>query len=256
MSDQTGAQSLERAFGLIDILAEAAEELPLQQVAALSGLHKSTVHRLLTALVNLGYVKTGDGKYALTLKMFEVGSAVLNRLDIISVARPHLERLRDAAKETIHLVTLDGSDIVYVQKLEYAQSAYQMASRIGMRRAAYCTAAGKSMLSTMSDREVAQVWACSEVRPYTPKTVTELPALYSQLDSTRRTMTAYDDEENEPGTRCVASPIRDYTGSARYAISVSVPLFRMDDETVERLAVMVRETALDISAELGYKPRA
>lgn len=253
MGDQTGAQSLERAFCLIDILSQSAEELPLQEIAQKSGLNKSTVHRILSALAHLGYVKSSEGRYSLTLKMFEIGSMVVNRLDITAVARPHLERLRDQARETVHLVTLDGCDIVYIQKLEYNLNAYQMASRIGMRRAAYCTAAGKSILSTMSDRKVAEVWEASDIRAYTANTITTLSAMYKELDKTRKTMIAYDNEENEPGMRCVASPIKDYTGASRYAISISAPLVRMNDEQISALAPKVREAATGISAEMGFR---
>ncbi len=252
MADLSGAQSLERAFGLIDILAQSGKELPLHELAALSGLNKSTVHRILGALAALGYVKNTGGSYALTLKLFAVGSTVLDSMDITSIARPHLEQLRRNAQETIHLVTLDGPDIVYIQKLEYNLNAYQMSSRIGMRRPAYCTAAGKSILATLSDRSVAEIWEASEIKAYTDHTITDLTCLYAALDGIRTTGIAYDNEENELGMRCVASPIRDFSGSAKYALSVSAPLIRMTDARVSILTPMVQETSAAISAELGY----
>ena len=255
MADQSGVQSLERTFSLIDILADAGEELSLNSIAKKSGLNKSTTHRILSALVSRGYAKNNEGRYSLTLKMFEIGSQVLNRTDIMVSARPHLEQLRDQVHETIHLVTLDGIHIVYIQKLECNLSAYQMASRIGMRRPAYCTAAGKSMLSAAGDSEISEIWETSEIMAYTENTITELSALYQELEETRKTGLSYDNEENELGMRCVASPIWDYAGSSKYAISVSVPIIRMDDNRAAEIGKLVKASAEAISFELGYKPR-
>ena len=251
-----GAQSLGRAFGILEILAAHEGEMALAEVAERSGLNKSTVHRILSALTELGYVRSADGRYSLTLKMFEVGSMPLSRLDITAIARSHLERLRDAAQETVHLVTLDQCDIVYIQKLECSSNAYQMASHIGMRRAAYCTAAGKSILSTMTDRQAQDVFEASDVKPITARTITDFEQLRPELAQARQTQVTFDEEENEPGMRCVASPIRDYTGRARYAISLSAPLVRMDDERMAELVPLLRQTSADISAELGFKGSA
>lgn len=251
--ETAGAQSLGRAFTVLEILAKNAGAMALQDVAEASGLNKSTVHRLLSALTELGYVKGSDGKYALTLKMFEIGSIPVSNMDITAAARPYLERLRDESQETVHLVVLDDCDIVYIQKLEPSSNTYRMASRIGMRRAAYCTAAGKSILSTMTDKQVRDIFEASDVRAITDKTITDIDALCLELSAARQTGAAFDNEENEPGMRCIASPVRDYTGAARYAISVSAPIVRMDDKKVRALIPLVCSAADGISKELGSK---
>ncbi len=254
INNPSGAQSLERAFALIDILAHSPEELPLQQITCISGLNKSTAHRILSALTSLGYVKSNDGKYSLTLKMLDIGSLVLGRLDITVIARPHLELLRDSTEETVHLVALDGCDIVYIQKLEYALNPYQTSSRIGMRRPAYCTAAGKSIMATMAEAKTEEIWNTSEIKPYTPNTITDYSVLCAELSESRQTMIAYDNEENEKGMFCVASPITDFSKSVNYAVSVSIPLVRMSREKNSALAQLVRNTAMRISQEMGYRP--
>lgn len=256
MAEQSGIQSLERAFSLVELLSQHPKGMYLLEVAEAAGLHKSTAHRMLGALISMGYARKlpeSEGKYQLTLKLYEVAARVVNGNDMLDVARPVLERLCDKTGEAVHLVLKDGCDIVYVYKAENPASAYQMGSRVGMRRPLYCTAAGKSILSTLDAEELVQLWAQSEILSYTPQTIHSLEALQEDLDRTRRRGYAVDEEENEPGVRCVAAPIYDYTGGCKAALSVSAPVFRMPPKRREELGELLRETAAHLSAEMGYR---
>lgn len=255
MEQQPSVQSLERAFALLEALAREPGGLPLSELTRLTGLHKSTVHRLLASLSALGYVRrAGDsGKYCLSLKLLELSGRLTDNIDVLDAARPYLERLRDRAQETVHLVVRDGSDIVYVFKAESRSSAYRMFSRIGIRRAMYCTAAGKSMLAAMPDHEVERIWRASDVRPYTEHTILTLDALMDELDEVRRRGYALDNEENEPGVRCIASALTDFSGGSNSAFSISAPAIRMSDERIAELAPGVLAACAQISAELGYR---
>lgn len=254
MNQKSGVQSLDRAFALLELLAARPDGAPLMELANQSGLHKSTVHRLLTALIDLGYVKTdGDGRYALTLKMFELSGKIVNGLDVMRVAKPALDSLRDRTGEAAHLLVREGCEVVYVYKAESTVNAYRMFSHIGMRRAMYCTAAGKSMLAALPDDEVREIWRRSDIATYTQHTVTTPDALLAELEQVRRLGYALDNEENELGVRCVAAAITDYTGKAVAALSISAPVPRMSDERIGTLAQEILSVRAEISAELGGK---
>ena len=116
--EDSGVQSVARIFSIIEVLAAHPAGMPLQQLAAGTGLAKSTAHRLLASLIALGYARQGEdtGRYALTLKMLELSSGILNNMDIMGVARIHLERLAQRTGDAVHLVVRDAQDIVYIYK--------------------------------------------------------------------------------------------------------------------------------------------
>ena len=120
MAEKSGVQSVERIFQLIEHLAAHPTGVSLQRLAEETGLAKSTVHRLLASLVGLGYVVQDEenGHYRLTLKMFELSSGIVDSMDIMGVAKAHLERLSQRTGEAVHLVIRDGRDIVYIYKTE------------------------------------------------------------------------------------------------------------------------------------------
>lgn len=255
MEQQSGVQSLDRAFGLMEALSLQPGGMQLMQLVQLSGLHKSTVHRLLAALIDLGYVRKTEesGRYALSLKLMELSGRIVEGLDVQRAAQKILDRLRDKAQETVHLVVREGVDIVYTYKAESLDSSYRMFSRIGMRRAMYCTAAGKSILATMSDDTVAKIWRDSTIQAHTAHTIVTLEGLMEELDLVRNRGYALDNEENELGVRCIGASILDYTGSSSAAFSISAPIVRMPDARVAELAELVLEARRQISAEMGHQ---
>ena len=110
---KNGTQSIQRIFGVIEALAARPGGTSLQQLCAATGLAKSTAHRMLASLVEMGYVVQDSftTRYRLTLKLFELGSAVVNDMDILAVARPHLDRLSRQTREAVHLVLRDGAEV-------------------------------------------------------------------------------------------------------------------------------------------------
>ena len=139
-TDRWGVQSVSRIFELIEVLAAHPAGAGLQNLATEAHLAKSTAHRLLGSLVSLGYAvqDAQTGKYRLTLKMFEISSGIVNSMDIMSVAKLHLERLSQRTAEAVHLVIRDGADVVYIYKTESGPCGCPA----GWDCAAPCTARG------------------------------------------------------------------------------------------------------------------
>ena len=251
MAEKTGVQSVERIFQLIEQLAAHPTGVSLQKLAGETGLAKSTVHRLLASLVGLGYVAQNDenGHYRLTLKMFELSSGIVNSMEIMDVAKAHLERLSQRTGEAVHLVIRDAQDIVYIYKTE--SGPMRMSSRVGLRSPLYCTGVGKAILATLPPEEVEDVWNHSSLKKLTSRTVVDLTEMQDQLAEVRANGYAIDDEENEMGVRCVAVAIPGPDGRAESAFSISGLAPYMTPERIRRVAALALDTRTDILADLG-----
>lgn len=126
-------QSIDRLFDIVEALSNAPRGMALSDLSAAVGLHTSTTHRLLAALVARGYVQKDieSGKYRLTMRLFEVGSRAVGGMNIVSLARPYLEHLAATTHEAIHLVVRDGDEVVYLYKENMGDSTVRMASFVG-----------------------------------------------------------------------------------------------------------------------------
>lgn len=250
-AEKGGVQSVARIFELIEVLAAHPAGASLQKLAGQAGLAKSTAHRLLGSLVALGYAMQDGvtGQYRLTLKMFEISSGIVNSMDIMSVAKIHLERLAQRTGEAVHLVIRDAQDIVYIYKTE--SGPMRMSSRVGLRSPLYCTGVGKAILATLPEAEVDKVWRHSHPQKLTERTITDLPALKAQLEEVRAAGYAVDDEENELGVRCVALAVPGPGGKADSAFSISGLAPYMNAERLRRIAALALETRADILRDLG-----
>lgn len=251
-STPSGTQSIQRIFHVIEVLSRHTTGISLQQLSIETGLAKSTAHRMLTSLVDLGYVvqDSFSSHYRLTLKMFELGSGVVNDMDILATARPHLDRLSRHTGEAVHLVLRDGVDIVYLHKSE-ASGARRMSSQVGLRTPLFCTGVGKAILATLSPKEVEQIWQKSPIQQITEHTIIDFHQLSDQLKAIQQKGYAIDDEENELGIRCVAVALPGPGGKADAAFSISSLVPHMNAERMEKIAKISLETQSAILRDLG-----
>lgn len=251
-ASRNGTQSIQRIFHVIEVLAKHTNGISLQSLSAETGLAKSTAHRMLTSLVELGYVvqDSFSARYRLTLKMFELGSGVVNDMDILAVARPHLDRLSRHTGEAVHLVLRDGVDIVYLHKSE-ASGARRMSSQVGLRAPLFCTGVGKAILATLPYSEVERIWKKSPIEQITEHTIIDFNQLCDQLKAVRSKGYAIDDEENELGIRCVAVALPGPGGVADAAFSISSLVPHMNEERIEKIARISLETQAAILRDLG-----
>lgn len=206
-------QSIDRLFDIVEALSNAPRGMALRDLSAAVGLHTSTTHRLLAALVARGYVQKDieSGKYRLTMRLFEVGSRAVGGMNIVSLARPYLEHLAATTHEAIHLVVRDGDEVVYLYKENMGDSTVRMASFVGLRNPMYCTAVGKSILSCLPEAEVAAIWQRTVITRFTPHTIVDYADLIAELVKARQNGWAADREEHELGVSCIAAPLLDFT---------------------------------------------
>lgn len=228
----------------------------LEEISREIKLAKPTVYRFLLTLQELGYARRVDGdRWAMTLKMFNLGSRALDHLDLLSAARPIAEALSEELGETVHMGVLDGDAAVYVLKIE-SRYTIRMYSRVGRRMPLYCTAIGKILLAfgKESDREA----ALKDVRllAITKNTLTTRAELDAELAQIRAEGFGRDNEEREENLHCIGAPIFDYTGAVVAALSVSWPSFRYELTEERGWIDRVKSAAAAISAVLGYLPDA
>jgi len=248
-------QVLDRALSIIDALTKVREDASLAELAENVKLHKSTAHRLLSILERHRIVERDSqtGRYRLGLRLFELGTIAMDRFNIRDRARPYLEGLLEELNETVHLCALDAGEILYLDKIEPARSV-RMASRIGHRKPAHCTAVGKAILAHLSEAEQDSIIQQHGLPRVTPKTITTAAELKAEFKPIRERGYALDNEEIEPGLRCIGAVILDYSGRPVAAVSVSAPSFRLTMDKVPDLAGPVVRAARALSEELGYRP--
>lgn len=254
MSGANPVQSVDRVFDIIEALGQNPRGMSLTGLSNDVGLHSSTTHRLVTSLINRGYVyKTIDtGKYALTTKLLQVGTRVVDSMNLVSIARPYLEELADFTSETVHLVARRADEVVYLYKEDTNNSIVRMASFVGSVAPMYCTGVGKCILANLSPKEIAAIWGRTDVVAYTENTITDFSALEEELRRIRQNGYGEDCEEHEKGVACVAAPIFDYTGSPVAAISVSFPTSRITAQRRQAFSQQIVKSCSAISTVLGY----
>lgn len=247
MEEKNPIQVADRLFHVLELLAETGH-MGLLEISKELELNKSTVHRVLNSLIYMGYVKQNQAtsKYALTYKICRLSNNMLSQIDLVEMAHPYLKELSYKTGETVHLVVKDDTNAVYIDKVENDANVVRLISTIGKSVPLYCSGVGKAMLSEMEEKSVRKIWQYSDIKKYTDKTITDYDSLLRELENIRKRGFAIDDEENEPGVKCVALPINDFTGKPGYAISISAPEMRMKEERMRELARLLQETKAQI----------
>jgi IclR family transcriptional regulator, acetate operon repressor len=239
-------RSLERAFELLEHLADAGGELTLSELTEASGLPMPTIYRLVRTLVNHGYVRQQPSKrYALGPRLIRLGEGASRLLG--AWARPALAQLVDKLGETANMAILEGDDVVYVAQVP-SRHSMRMFTEVGRRVRPHCTGVGKALLAQLPAETVQAIVARTGMAAHTPHTITDPAALAAELASIRQQGYAVDDEEQELGVRCVAVPL---VGSpAPAAISVSGPSGRLTHQMVTDIAPFMRHTAERLTHDL------
>jgi IclR family KDG regulon transcriptional repressor len=247
-----GITSLQRGLKLLTLFSKADGGLSATQVAKLSSLPVSTVHRFLMNLQSTGFLQCDDGGYHLGTACFSLGQAALRHLDIRRVSLPYLQELNRTTRETVHLTVRHELLVVYVEKLD-SPEPLRIFSRVGAAVPLHCSAVGKVMLAYMPPEEQAAALGQLEIKRRTQNTISNVQDLQAHVQKVRRSGYACDLEENELHIRCVAAPIWDHAGNVNASLSITGPVVRMSMARLRQLAPLVQQAGLNISRELGFQ---
>ena len=253
MGRENIVKSVSRALDIITILSLKKGGLGVTEIANQIDINKSSVYRILSTLVQYGYVEQDEetGRYKLGYKFLEISSRLLDSIDLRGEARPVLQELETETNEAIHLVVYDQAEVVYIEKLE-GNETLRMHSKVGKRAPMHCTSVGKAILANLPLETVLAIIEQKGMPVHTVHTFTDKDDLLHELQMVREKGYALDLEENENGITCIAAPIFNHTGKVMAAVSISGPTLRMTDDRLDQLKSRMIQTGLKISNRLGY----
>ena len=245
-------QVLERMFTLIDVLAGREDAMSLKDISERAELHPSTTHRILNDLVCGRFVDRPEpGSYRLGMRLLELGNLVKSRLSVRDAALGPMRELHRVTGQPVNLSVRQGDEIVYIERALSERSGMQVVRAIGGHAPLHLTSIGKLFLAHDEPQRVRAYATRTGLAGNTRNSITQLPQLERELVAARQHGTARDNEELELGVRCMAAAIYDDQGKLVAGLSISAPAQRLDEGWLPRL----RQTALEISAALGYDER-
>jgi DNA-binding IclR family transcriptional regulator len=256
MKDPTdyNVRAVERALQILSSFDDQHPERGLSDIAQEVDLHKATTHRIVTTLVNYGYLeRAADGqKYRLGLQLTDLGFKAIHRMDLRREALPYMTLLTQKLEEACDLSLFDHGNVFYVEFVQ-GKHTLTVAAAVGQRLPPYCTASGKLFLAYLPPAEL-DVILTRPMVSFTSKTITSPDKLRKQFEEICRQGYSVDDEEYEVGILAVAAAIRNQMGNVIASIGVPGPTSRMTKERIPRIAAVLKETAQSISRRMGWNP--
>jgi len=214
-------QSLARGLSVLRAFDAQHPRLTLSQAAARADVSRASARRLLHTLVELGYAGTDGTLFTLTPRVLSLGWAYLSGQDFPQLAEHVLEKLSAQLGESASAAQLDGTDVVYVQRVQ-TRRIMRVDIKVGTRFPAAWTSMGRVLLAHLPEGEQESLLVASLPLAPPSATATTVPELLDLLDSVRKDGHCLVDQELEPGLRSVAVPVRDPDGAVKYALNVSL----------------------------------
>jgi DNA-binding IclR family transcriptional regulator len=245
--------SIERALSVLECLAEAKRGFSLSEIARRLRIPKSSVHLILSTLERRGFLQknVNTGRYCFGLRLVSLSRNAIENLDLREEARPFLHSLMEESGFTVHLAVMERDEAVIIDKVE-APGLVRLASWIGRRLDVNCTGVGKVLLAFLPDDELDRLLKTKEFARHNSRTIFSKSALKRELLRVKQSGYSFDDEEDEPGVRCIGAPVFDQDGKAVAAISIAGISSQIASNRVPILATLVKRVAGNISARLGY----
>ena len=246
-------QSLERGLAVIKSFSRERPALTLSEIADLTGLTRAAARRFLITLRDLGYVGSDGRLFSLRPRVLELGYSYLSSLPVWEVAKPHLEELADKVRETTSASVLDGTEIVFVARVE-TKRIMALTLGVGSRLPAWATAMGRVLLADLSPTQLDEYFAKVRLEPLSARTVTDEADLRGIIEQAGIQGWTLVDQEVEEGVRSLAVPIRTPDGRAAAALTVCSHAFRVSVERVmDEFLPLVLETSKRITDEIAAR---
>lgn len=250
-------QSVAKALQIIEIMAAGNGPMRLQDISSKLKLPASTVLRFLGTLVEFNYVSQDDEtlQYSLTMKFCRLGNLVSSQVRLRDVVRPYLIRLAKEFEESASLAIEEDRRVLYIDSVDGPDHMLRTLQRIGRVAPLHNTGVGKILLLEYSEEQLSVLIERTGLEATTKNTITERAGLMKELKRIERQQYALDNEECEVGVKCVAAPIRDFTGKIVAAISMSGPITRMSQAKITKVREGIGTAAREISSALGFEER-
>jgi DNA-binding IclR family transcriptional regulator len=239
---------------MLEAVAQDSEGLTNAEISRKLQIPKSSASYILRTLQKRGYLNrdSGTGKYRVGLKVLSLSRGALTGIDVREVALPIMRHLMEKTNLTCHLAILDGSDAVYIEKVE-PQGFIKMDTWVGRRMRVHATSVGKALTAHIPEAQLEKIIAETGMEKRTAKTITSLPRLLKDLEKVREQGYAVDDEENNMGARCVGAPIFKQNGTIEASIGLSGTINQVNSHTMPRIVEHLKDAARHVSMQLGYR---
>lgn len=246
-------KSVDRALNILEVVSKSKEPIGVTELSNKMDLNKSTVYRMLNTLQYRGYIAQDNetDKYKTGLKLFELGSLVINDLDLRKTSFSYLEELMELTGETVHLGILDDGEVIYIEKVESSETI-RMHSKIGKRVYAHNTSLGKILLAYSDTKVMENILKKKGLPKTTENTIIKQDKFKEHLCQVKKQGYAVDNEERERGIKCIAGPIFDHKGEITAAFSISVPTIRLNTDITRKYVDLILKYSKKISGALGY----
>lgn len=249
------SSSMGRGLAILECFTPARPVLGVIDIADELGMSGSTVHRYMSTLVLLGYLKQDPSpKYSLTLAVTRLGLSATRASSLREDAHPFLHKLRQETSYTTAIAILDWPEALYIERLPDIYRGHISANLPPVpHMPVYCTAMGKVLLASLPKPEQNTLIAELKLKRHTPNTITSKTELRAELNTLTEQGIAINDQEHTPGVHAIAAPIRDESGVLA-AICLAASTSRITlEEMVDHLTPHLLSTASHISARLGYR---
>ncbi|MGA8763780.1 MAG: IclR family transcriptional regulator [Candidatus Sulfotelmatobacter sp.] len=253
-SNESPSVAVERALAMLEAVAQESEGLSNAAISRKLQIPKSSASYILRTLEKQGYLARDpdSGKYRVGLKILSLSRGALSGLDVREVALPIMRHLMEKTHLTCHLAILDGSDAVYIEKVE-AQGFIRMDTWVGRRMRVHTTSVGKALAAYIPEERLEKILAERGMEKRTAKTITTIPRLLKDLEKVRQQGYAVDDEENNIGARCLGAPVFNQDGAIEASIGLSGTINQVNGQTMPRISEALKDAARHISMGMGYR---
>lgn len=251
--DLSSVRSVDKALQIVELLMRDGRSLSAREIAIQTGIERTTVHRLINALIHRDWLERADGaaRYRLALKLLVLAKISHDSRDILDSVRPALEQLSIVSRETVHVGVLDDFEIVHVDKVDSPERV-GISSRIGARGVPHVTALGKALLAASEPDRVERYIAHAEQRR-DAFSLTDPNRLRRDLEQTRHRGYSRDDEEDAIGVRCIGAAVRAQGGTPLFAVSVTGPAGRFTAKRATACVPALLDTVATMSRRFGWQ---
>jgi IclR family KDG regulon transcriptional repressor len=256
--EQDNMKALTKTFDLLDLYLHGQSELSVTETAKILGLNKTTVSRIMLRLEKRGYLKQVEkrGRYTLGTIFLEFSGIIKSRLKIRDIAIPHLFGLSQRVQESTILAVWDGRGTVITESFHDSVvmgSPLKVVPDEGISMPLYCTCLGKIFLADMTDEALQEYFKNTKLEQRTSRTIIDPLKLDQQISKIRKEGIALDDEEYAVGVKGIAAGLCNIEGRTVGSIGILAPSARMSISGLQKNSTLLKETALAISKQLGYR---
>ena len=248
-------QSLRKALQILEGMTRIPSPARLQDIASSLKIPQSTLLRFLNTFIDYGYVNQDQDTscYYLTLKLAEIGSRVKDSFPFQTSLTKYVKQVAHDFNESASLSIENNMQMVYIVTQDSPSRTLQTLTRIGRIAPMHATGVGKIHLLNYSDAQFEELAEKFGLAKYTENTFTDLVSLKAEIGRIRKQGYAIDNEECEEGVKCIAVPVKNFSGQVAAAISLSAPITRLDKERTEQISQYLKKTGIEASRELGWE---